>query len=125
MAKSKLYAQLRTAVGTYGQMYDVLLKEAKNGAIPDDMAAIVDAKATAVTTAFAEAHKYFEGLERRMGPDKTVGDRLKNLKNVFKDGNQLAAERKRVKADLDKLEDLFLTVEGCIAMVKKVARDGI
>jgi hypothetical protein len=57
-----------------------------------------------------------------MGPDKTVGDRLKNMKNFFKDSKQLAAERKKVKEDLGKLEDLFLTVERCIDMVVQYSR---
>jgi hypothetical protein len=122
MAKSKLYAKLRTAVVNYTQMYERVLEETQKGAIPDEVMTAMGTRSGALKAAFAEADTYFQGLERRMGPDKTVGDRLKNMKNFFKDSKQLAAERKKVKEDLGKLEDLFLTVERCVDMVIQYSR---
>jgi hypothetical protein len=124
MAKSKLYDKLRTAVVNYTQMYERVLEEANKGAIPDEVLTAMEARAAVLKTAFAQADTYFQGLDRRMGPEKTVGDRLKNLKNVFKDSKQLAVERKKVKDDLGKLEELFLTVERCINMVIQYSRTG-
>jgi len=124
MAKSKLYANLRTSVVNYTQMYERVLEEAKKGPIPNEVLSAMETRAGALKTAFAQADTYFQALDKRMGPEKTVGDRLKNLKNVFKDSKQLAADRKKVKEDLGHLEDLFLTVERCVDMVIQHSRAG-
>jgi hypothetical protein len=122
MAKSKLYAKTYNAVGRYAELYDELIKEVNQGSISDNTLSAMNSQATVVRAAFAEADQHFKDLERRMGPDKTVGDRLRNLKNVFKDSAQLAAARKQVSANLDQCLGAFDTVERLTTMLTQHVR---
>lgn len=124
MAKSKLYAKTHEAVLKYAQFHSVICAESLKGSISDEALTALNNQAVVVRAAFAEADRHFKDLERRMGPEKTVGDRLKNLKNVFKNSSELAASRKQVADNLEQCRNTFETIENLVVMLQKFVQQG-
>jgi archaellum component FlaC len=124
MAKSKLYAQARTALGAYCQVYDVMIRECNAGSIQDGTLQMLQTRGKQVKDSLAQADAHLKAVEKRIGEEKSAFDRLRNAKNFFKSSAQLTAARKQARTDLDHLEQTFNRIETAVEMVVTFKRAG-
>ena len=117
MAKTKLLENVKSAVNRHADSIGEILADIHqtvagnaNGISQEHknqyLAAYSDSRA-----AFDAALKHADDLTRRMGDEKTMTDRLRNLKNIFQDANKLKQARTTYRTDLKQLYDSYLQTQ--------------
>jgi hypothetical protein len=97
MAKSKLWSEVNRTLNELNNTYNEVDQRLKclmpiDGALKDRL----EHQYFAFSNAVGSMSTHLENLKRRE-EEPTVADRLRNLKNVFKDRNQLKDQRKAIR----------------------------
>jgi hypothetical protein len=108
MAKTKLLGSAFAAVQAYRIELEKGAALEKQGVSAN--AAAINRAGQAAKAAIDKAQAHFADWDRRAA-SPTVADKLKGLKNVFKDKSALDAERARAKTNLQNIRQLYNTVE--------------
>jgi DNA repair ATPase RecN len=122
MAKTKLIGAVESAMRDLAAQMDLIDNSFRNfEGIDDSDLNKLSTRYEAAKTAMNALGTHLDNLHRRENNPK-LGDRLRNLKNVFKDQQDLSAKRKAIKEKFDSYQkDLALVhkdIQDTIGVVK-------
>src|SRR5689334_6621496 len=108
MAKSRLVAKVNFELDAFETAIEAALeKVAKDEPVNQDLRQKIMNGSKGAFEAIDALKKHMENLERRENNPK-LGDRLRNLKNVFKDKAQLSQDRKKVRDGIADMQAQFV-----------------
>lgn len=111
MAKTALYAKIKSDLkalkATYNDMNDRIRCQMDVG---EPLRAKLAKQWFELATATADMTAHLDNLKRRE-EKPTVTDKLRNLKNIFKDKAQLSAARADIQAKFEKLKPKIETLK--------------
>jgi hypothetical protein len=112
MAKSRLVAKVNFELDAFETAIEAALeKVAKDEPVNQDLRQKIMNGSKGAFEAIDALKKHMENLERRENNPK-LGDRLRNLKNVFKDKAQLSQDRKKVRDGIADMQAQFVKLRG-------------